>query len=178
MEKEGIIPEVIDKEPKETLEVTYPQGKIVDFGNELTPTEVKDLPEVKWKAEPNIYYTLVMVDPDAPSRLEPKFREVNHWLVVNILGSNVSSGETITGYLGSGPPKGTGLHRYVYLVYKQGEKKSFDEPHTPSNSRQHRLNFSIRKFAQKYDLGQPIAGNFYKAQWDSYVDVRNKNVIN
>lgn len=29
--------------------------------------------------------------------------------------------------------------------------------------------FAIRKFAGKYNLGDPIAGNFYQAQWDDYV---------
>lgn len=29
--------------------------------------------------------------------------------------------------------------------------------------------FSIRKFAKKHNLGNPIAGNFYQAQWDDYV---------
>lgn len=178
MESEGVVPDVIDKTPDDILEVTYPQGKVVHFGNELTPTEVKDVPEVKWKAEPHTYYTLAMVDPDAPSRQEPKFREVKHWLVGNILDNDLASGDTITAYLGSGPPKGTGLHRYVFLVYKQEGKITFNEPKTPSNSREHRLSFSIRKFADKYKLGQPIAGNFYKAQWDSYVEIRNKNITN
>lgn len=29
--------------------------------------------------------------------------------------------------------------------------------------------FSIRKFAEKYKLGQPVAGNAYQAKWDDYV---------
>jgi hypothetical protein len=29
--------------------------------------------------------------------------------------------------------------------------------------------FSIRNFAKKHNLGNPIAGNFYQAQWDDYV---------
>lgn len=29
--------------------------------------------------------------------------------------------------------------------------------------------FAIRKFAAKYNLGDPVAGNFYQAQWDDYV---------
>lgn len=32
-------------------------------------------------------------------------------------------------YIGCGPPKGTGLRRYVYLVFKQTGKLSFDELH-------------------------------------------------
>ncbi|GJQ70400.1 hypothetical protein Trydic_g22829 [Trypoxylus dichotomus] len=176
MEKEGIIPDVIDVVPKETLEVTYPGGEKVNFGEELTPTQVKDPPTVNWTATQNAYYTLAMVDPDAPSRENPIFREVNHWLIGNILGSDLESGEVITGYMGSGPPKGTGLHRYIFLVFQQNEKLDFDEPRTNVLSRAHRRNFSLKKFVEKYKLGKPIAGNFFKAQWDSYVDIRLKMI--
>ena len=55
------------------------------------------------------------VDPDAPSRKEPKYREWRHWVVVNIPGGDVSKGEVCAEYVGAGPPKGTGLHRYVIL---------------------------------------------------------------
>jgi len=34
-----------------------------------------------------------------------------------------------------------------------------------------RLQFSIHKFALKYNLGTPIAGNFYQAQYDDYVPI-------
>lgn len=110
------------------LQVTYPSNLIVNLGNELTPTQVKDIPSVEWEAISTDFYTLLMVDPDAPSRADPKLREVRHWTVVNILGANVESGETLFEYIGSGPPKGTDLHRYVFLVYKQSNGKiQFDE---------------------------------------------------
>ena len=32
-----------------------------------------------------------------------------------------------------------------------------------------RMKFSIRNFAAKYNLGQPVAGNFLMAQYDDYV---------
>lgn len=180
MEKAEIIPDVIDAPPKATATVIYANNKAVALGNELTPTDVKDPPvTVNWEAENSTYYTLAMVDPDAPTRTEPKFREVNHWLIVNIFQNDLSTGDVITEYLGSGPPKGTGLHRYVFLVYKQSGKLDFDEPRTTKLSRAHRLNFSIRKFAEKYQFGQPaVAGNFYVAQWDPYVDIRSKNITN
>ncbi|KRT85789.1 hypothetical protein AMK59_2607, partial [Oryctes borbonicus] len=128
MEKDEVIPDVIDVAPKEALQVTYPEGKKVNFGEELTPTQVKDPPTVNWTAAQDAYYTLAMVDPDAPSRENPTFRAVNHWLIGNIFGLDLESGDVITAYAGSGPPKGSGLHRYVFLVFKQNEKLNFDEP--------------------------------------------------
>lgn len=31
------------------------------------------------------------------------------------------------------------------------------------------MGFSVKKFADKYNLGNPVAGNFYQAQFDEYV---------
>ena len=55
--------------------------------------QMKEQPLVKWNSEPNSFYTLLMTDPDAPSREDPKFGEWKHWLVVNIPGDKVSEGE-------------------------------------------------------------------------------------
>lgn len=171
MEKESVVPDVIAVAPKEIAKITYPSGSVVDQGNELTPTNVKDVPKVEWNADQEAFYTLCMTDPDAPSRAEPKYREWHHWLVGNILGSDISTGETLSEFVGSGPPKGTGLHRYVYLIYKQKGKLTFDEKRFPNNKGDGagRECFSISNFAKKYDLGNPVAGNFYQAQWDDYV---------
>jgi len=168
MEKEKIVPEVVDTVPKSVLDVKY--GALsVDLGNVLTPTQVQKPPTVNWNGDPDKLYVLCMTDPDAPSRADPKFREWHHWLVGNIKGNDLSTGEVLSDYVGSGPPEGTGLHRYVFLVYQQPGKIAFDEKRLTNRSGDHRGKFSIRNFAKKHNLGQPIAGNFYQAEWDDYV---------
>lgn len=47
---------------------------------------------------------------------------------------------------------------------------------SPCRTRTGRLNFSTRKFAEKHGLGHPIAANFYEAQYDDYVPIRNKEI--
>lgn len=165
-----IVPDVVASSPTELLDIQYPSGVRVDMGKELTPTQVQDTPVVKWAAKEDEYYTLAMVDPDAPSRENPKFREWHHWLVGNIHAGEMKKSETLSDYIGSGPPKGTGLHRYVFLVYKQPEKCNFSKIHKlPNNSGENRGKFSILKFSQQFKLGAPIAGNFYVAKYDDYV---------
>lgn len=117
-----------------------------------------------------------MTDPDAPSRKDHSYREWHHLLVGNIPGNDVSKGEVLSDYVGSGPPEGTGLHRYVFLVYKQNGKLTFDEPKLPNNSADNRGCFSIKKFANKYNLGTPVAGNFYQAAYDDYVPILYKQL--
>jgi len=168
MEKEQVIPDVIDQVPKSVLSVQYGDLK-VNLGNELTPTQVKNPPKISWDADSNKFYVLCMTDPDAPSRKDPKFREWHHYLVANIPGSDISKGDVLSDYVGSGPPKDTGKHRYVFLIYEQPGKLTFDEKRLTNSSGDGRGKFSIRNFAKKYKLGQPIAGNFYQAEWDDYV---------
>ncbi|KAF2886035.1 hypothetical protein ILUMI_20138 [Ignelater luminosus] len=176
MEMHAIVPDVIDSLPQTVLEAVYANNVVVDAGKELTPTKVKDKPTVKWPAEEGSFYVLMMVDPDAPSRQNPKFREWHHWLVVNIPGNDVAKGETLSEYIGSGPPKNTGLHRYVLLVFKQPGKLRFDEKKLTNRSGNGRGKFSTRNFATKYKLGDPIAGNLFQAQWDSYVPTLYKQL--
>jgi len=168
MEKEKVVPEVIDTAPKAVLDVQWGTSS-ANMGNVLTPTQVQKPPKVNWNGEADKLYVLCMTDPDAPSRADPKFREWHHWLVGNIKGNDISTGDVLSDYVGSGPPQGTGLHRYVFLVFQQSGKIQFDEKRLTNKSGDHRGKFSIRNFAKKYNLGQPIAGNFYQAEWDDYV---------
>lgn len=111
-----------------------------------------------------------MTDPDAPSRKTPEFGEVRHWLIVNIPGNDLSKGQVVFDYIGSGPPKDTGLHRYVFLVFKQTSKIETTTS-VPNNSREGRLKTKTRDLIKEYNLGNPVAGNFYQAQYDDYVPV-------
>lgn len=151
------------------MQITYDNGIQADKGVELTPTQVKNQPKIEWQAEAGTYYTLIMTDPDAPSRKEPTVREWHHWLVGNIPGDNLSKGEVLSEYVGSGPPKDSGFHRYTFLLYKQPKKLEFDEKHITKTQAAGREKFSTKNFAKKYNLGAPLAGNFYQAQYDDYV---------
>lgn len=73
--------------------------------------------------------------------------------------------------------KGTGLHRYVYLIYKQpGKIETGNLKKLTNKSGDHRGKFSIAKFAKDHNLGDPVAGNLYQAQWDDYVPILYKQL--
>ncbi|XP_054153623.1 protein D3-like [Oppia nitens] len=162
-QKSGIIPDIIDNCPVNTVQITYNNSKSVEFGNELTPTQVSDEPVVHWPAKRNALYTLVMVDPDAPSRQSPELRSFKHWEIINIPGDNVRSGQTVAEYWGSAPPKDTGKHRYVFLVYEQHCRINGVKRDDSEESRGH---FNVRQLAANYTLGAPVAGNYFLAQFD------------
>ncbi|KAF5283754.1 hypothetical protein FQR65_LT02648 [Abscondita terminalis] len=176
MLKDCIVPDVIDEAPVDLATIKYSSGVEVSCGNRLTPKDVCDCPSITWCSEVTNYYTVCMTDPDAPSRRNPKFREWHHWLLVNIPGNLVNLGETLSEYIGSAPPYGTGLHRYVFLVYKQPMKMAFDEERLSNKSSRNRAQFRIKKFAEKYKFGNPVAGNYFKAKYDPYVLFINKQL--
>lgn len=162
------MPDVISESPPEVLRVTYGKHE-VQSGNTLTPTIVKHPPRVTWNTKVGSFYTLMLFDPDAPSRDAPKFKEWLHWLVINIPGIKLNRGEEICQYVGSAPPEGTGLHRYIFLLYEQKSKMKFEGRRLSKHTGSGRPKFCHWGFAQKHDLSAPIAGNFFVAEWDSYV---------
>ncbi|XP_048584814.1 protein D3 isoform X2 [Nematostella vectensis] len=168
MDKHEIAPDVIDSVPSQEVKLKY--GDLaVNKGNVLTPTQVQNPPtHISWPTEQGAFYTLLMTDPDAPRRSDPKFREWHHWLVVNIPGCDVSKGMTAAEYIGSGPPKGTGLHRYIFLVYKQQGQITYSDP-IRKMSAEGRGGCKARDLAAKYNLGSPVACNLYQAEYDDYV---------
>ena len=95
LKKEQIIPDVIPESypfvPSVLFSVAYPSGHEVVPGKELTKDDTIDEPDIiltpmglpdqgtQQTEEPS--YTLVMTDPDAPSRADPKYRQFRHWVV-------------------------------------------------------------------------------------------------
>ncbi|XP_041461323.1 protein D3-like [Lytechinus variegatus] len=172
MEVHEIIPDVIDVIPEQVAEIVWSDDVKANMGNELTPTQVKFPPtKFSWPSEPDALFTLAMIDPDAPCREDRSVGEVIHWLVINIPGCEVSQGQVHAEHIGSGPREGSGLHRYVFLVYRQPglmNPPSGEDAYRPRNS-ERRIRWSARRFASQHDLGDPVAGNFYLAKYDDYV---------
>ena len=174
---DGIVPDVLSAVP-DIMDMDVAWGDLSlgqgHSGITLKPSQVHDVPEVEFVAQDETdFYTLMVVDPDAPSRADPKFREWVHWVTVNIQGSDVRTGEDLFGYVGAGPPKGTGLHRYVFLLYRQpygqiefNEKKLGCGQDTEAS----RGKFSAKEFSRKYNLGDPYAVKFFKAEYDEGSD--------
>jgi len=82
----------------------------------LTPKETRMEPKIDYNAKQNALYTLILHDPDAV------VGNYFHWLVVNIPGDNIKNGDTLFEYKGPAPPKGSGTHRYKFLLYEQPER--------------------------------------------------------
>eukprot|EP00033_Pygsuia_biforma_P000478 GCRY01000564.1.p1 GENE.GCRY01000564.1~~GCRY01000564.1.p1 ORF type:complete len:166 (+),score=20.08 GCRY01000564.1:68-565(+) len=154
-----IIPQVFEDCSSEELKVRYRDNTSVHGGNELSPEKTKHHPHVTVPGTVDDLYTLLMVDPDAPSRSNPTAAEWLHWVVVNIPGNGeVKDGEEIVKYNGPTPPAHTGLHRYVFLLCRQTKGKI--HPKEPAA----RKNFNAKTFSHQHHLSAPLWSNFFQAK--------------
>lgn len=160
LQRDNIIPDVLPDtfEPSVLLSIVFPNGKEVSVGEELCLEDTLEEPNVSFVplnipleqacsdedvGGGKVGYTLAMLDPDAPSRAEPLYKNFRHWLVslhltcadtrilmhlqITGLKSPETTSNSVTGptalksqppttpYRPPGPRPGSGLHRYSPL---------------------------------------------------------------
>lgn len=172
-ESSKLAPDLIETIPRGIFEAKFKSGEIA-MGNHFTPEQASSAPSgIDFPRTAGYTYAIAMLDPDAPSRSDPKFRPILHWLVVNLDAGDAKApvdykkGTELFRYRGPKPPMGSGPHRYAFLAYKQ--YKHIDMPQTLIVPYDKRKNFNITKFAKEHSLGNPIAINYFLAE-DAYVD--------
>lgn len=73
---------MISTPPDTELSVKYLNSTIeVHLGNEITPTQAANIPDIYYEGSVDNYYTFLMSDLDAPSRENHTLREYLHCVV-------------------------------------------------------------------------------------------------
>ena len=87
-------------------------------GNVIKPKEATTEPYVHYECPENDFlWTLLLTNPDG--HFTDNSSEYLHWMVSNIKGNDVSTGQVIAPYLQPFPAFGTGYHRHVFVLFKQ-----------------------------------------------------------
>jgi len=161
LKKAEIIPTVInDFLPSLTLTVSWPSNKTAKLGNTIDPDDVQDTPTIELQDDTTstvskasgLTYTITLTDPDAPSRDNPEWSEMCHWIATKVpLSSDTHSLKKnklkeVMPYKPPGPPPKTGKHRYVFLVF------------TPANSTTKKLHLSKPDDRQHWGTGKERHG--------------------
>jgi len=151
--------------------VKYGDTKIKD-GVFLTPLQTAKQPIVTYDTTyTNDKYTLIMYDSKAVS---PSGNH-NHWLVINIPGNSLRTGDLSEGtillsYKGPAPPSGSGEHIYTFEIYKQNgdlDKTVIDE-----NDRIISFN-AIKNKIGIQDLIRPEISVFFNSKYTNTVGGSN-----
>ncbi|EAY80664.1 hypothetical protein OsI_35841 [Oryza sativa Indica Group] len=110
-----------------SLRVFY-NSKEMTNGSELKPSQVLNQPRIYIEGrDMRTLYTLVMVDPDAPSPSNPTKREYLHWMVTDIPETtDARFGNEIVPY--ESPRPTAGIHRFVFILFRQSVRQTTYAP--------------------------------------------------
>ncbi|XP_052139081.1 protein TWIN SISTER of FT-like [Oryza glaberrima] len=154
----SIVGDVVDHFGASALLRLFYNHREMTSGSELRPSQVAGEPAVQITGgrDGRALYTLVMVDPDAPSPSNASKREYLHWLVTDVPeGGDTSKGTEVVAY--ESPRPTAGIHRLVFIVFRQTVRQSIYAPGWRSN-------FNTRDFAACYSLGSPVAAAYFNCQ--------------
>ncbi|EMC93277.1 hypothetical protein BAUCODRAFT_234964 [Baudoinia panamericana UAMH 10762] len=139
LKEASVIPDVLDSfTPRVTLSLFW-ENATAELGNLIKTSRLQRPPDVQLidhvpnpssrtkKLDPKMQLTVAMTDPDAPSREDPKWSEICHWIATHIQltdprdnmsarGGWSKDPETVMPYFGPKPPAETGKHRYVLVA--------------------------------------------------------------
>ncbi|KAK4899156.1 carboxypeptidase Y inhibitor [Elasticomyces elasticus] len=187
LKKAEIIPTVLDAfDPKLTLSIFY-ENATVEVGNTIDPAKTQDAPDVQFIAsgphdlstlvKKGMQLTIALTDPDAPSRDNPEWSEICHWIATGVQLTKSSDDDDTTGfskglktiveYKPPGPPPKTGKHRYVFvaLAPKNGttEKLSLSTPGDRQHWGYEKERQGLRRWAEENGL-VTVGANFIYEQ--------------
>uniref|UniRef100_A0A2K6SEL4 Large ribosomal subunit protein mL38 n=1 Tax=Saimiri boliviensis boliviensis TaxID=39432 RepID=A0A2K6SEL4_SAIBB len=160
--------------PRVALHVAYAVGEDdlmpVYYGNEVTPTEAAQAPEVTYEAEEGSLWTLLLTSLGGCLGLtRPPTRLTSH--ETNIPGNRVAEGQETCPYLPPFPARGSGIHRLVFLLFKQDQLIDFSEDMRPSPCYQlAQRTFRTFDFYKKHQEAMtPASLSFFQCRWDDSV---------
>lgn len=192
LKRESIIPDVLPEDfyPSSLFSIVWPNGKEAVLGNELTREDTLDEPSINFApmnvppeqadssgeagSVRDLTYTVVMFDPDAPSKADPKFKCFRHWVITglkappqtSLQSDNLLATKTkpaTTPYRPPGPPPGTGVHRYIFLLFQEPASVPIEIPQGEPEygaTLEERRSWNAIDFAQKYGLVL-VGANFF-----------------
>ncbi|TRY87619.1 hypothetical protein DNTS_026652, partial [Danionella cerebrum] len=163
--------------PRVMIRVMYGEDSsaVVHYGNHLTPSQAAQPPQVHYEAEENSLWTLLLTCPD--EHLENEEQEYLHWLVGNIPGSAISSGEQICPYISPFPVRGTGFHRFVFILFKQEHPVDFSAELRPDPCLKQRTFRTLDFYRKHQDSITPAGLAFFQSQWDQSVTDTFHNLL-
>jgi len=125
------------------------------------------VPKITWTPKEDTLYSLMMVDPlfifDPTSSWGPY---VQHYLVLNIQGNDISSGTVVNPLLGPGASDPPNIHKYVFLVYAQADNITLDANETAQLNG--RVGHNLTAFLDKHSYSGAAGINWFYAQGDTW----------
>ncbi|KAF4218287.1 hypothetical protein CNMCM8980_005463 [Aspergillus fumigatiaffinis] len=145
-----------DFKPTTQLHVSF-NNKPVSLGNLFRASECKTAPTVSFSEEENnqpssTSYTLLLVDPDAPTPDDPKFAFWRHWVVSGLKAEEANGATALTEYLGPGPKDDSRPHRYLFLLFREPEGFALTKEDVGGEEFTARRSFKVAEWVERHGL--------------------------
>ncbi|KAL2867777.1 YbhB/YbcL family Raf kinase inhibitor-like protein [Aspergillus lucknowensis] len=141
--------------PSTELGITFGE-KAVSLGNLFRVSEVKAAPTISFARENDVpdsrSYTLILIDPDAPTPDDPKFAYWRHWVVSGLKPAAEATGSTLTEYLGPGPKDDSRPHRYLFLLFREPERLTLAKEDVGGEEFVQRRSFKAAEWTAQHGL--------------------------
>ena len=175
----GLVPDLLPSlNPSALMTVAFPGVGPISPGQNLSMQQVATAPAVTiTPANSSVpttgNFTLMMVD-SFPFGKNDSNHQILHWLANSAslqndssaspaLNVSTSGGLVVTNYVSPAPPVGSGIHRYVIMLFPQ--PGSFSPPANLSTANVGiDLYFHLKDYISSSNLGQPIAATFFAVQ--------------
>jgi len=145
-------------------------------GATLPRVDTLSPPEISFTgAQDDESYVVIMVDPDLFKKHDTLSGQVRHWVQeLTFTNGKGRLGAVITEYVPCTPQYGTGAHRYVFLLCRQGVDKvsTSDFVRAPEEDLKDRMSFYVQDYMTAKNMGL-VAANFMYVSADAKSAVEN-----
>ncbi|KAH7098065.1 PEBP-like protein [Auriculariales sp. MPI-PUGE-AT-0066] len=169
LQREHLVPDILPaslnaSDISVALAIRFPtSGAEAALGNELLVADTQERPVASWPEVDGTSYTLVCLDPDAPTRDGPIYRSFRHWVLPGLSSANgIADGADVTPWRTPGPRPASGIHRYTFLLFEE-PAAGFKVPEGATEwgaQLEERRSWDALKFAQTYNL-KLVGANFF-----------------
>ncbi|KAI0031945.1 phosphatidylethanolamine-binding protein, partial [Vararia minispora EC-137] len=178
-EAAGLVPDVLPSfDPIAVLDISYPSingsNFLVRMNENMSVPSIGPAPQIFLSFNRSVVphladetFTLITVDPDAPTPQNTSISDVLHLLIANVRVTGhldtfapLSNTTALAPYLSPTPPVGSDPHRYTWMLFVQ--PRGFVEAATPLIPAD-RISFNFTTFRKATGLGSPVAGTFFRS---------------
>jgi len=168
LEKLDVIPDVLPSGTQTSAKLWLDFGgkaKVEQAGTPVDRQTTQTEPDVYSDVESDsgALYTIIMTDPDLLKKNDQMSGQVRHWLQpgLKFSGANQPAKKTtdaVSNYVGCAPAPGTGAHRYVFILARQGgsapSRSDFPnaEPRQGDEDLKDRMGFNAYEYIQQKGL--------------------------
>lgn len=138
----------------------------MNLGNTLSPDDLQSPPDLVMHptedtgplpSSKKMGYALVLTDPDATSRADPKLSEFCHWIAANFTGVSsqfdvMAKATELIEYTPPAPPPRTGKHRYVFVLLAGPEGTKLTKPTERPHWGYGKVRHGVRDWAEENGL--------------------------